>query len=153
MHRPPHTSALRRGRASEHGRVYLVTTVTDGRRPLFADLPASRLAIRELRQCDALGRCRTLAFVLMPDHLHWLLQLEDGDLSRLVGLYKARSAKMINHRRDTPRMRVWQPGFHDHALRREEDLLATARYIVANPVRAGLTKRLGDYPHWDAVWL
>jgi hypothetical protein len=28
-----------------------------------------------------------------------------------------------------------------------------ARYIVANPLRAGLVEHLGDYPHWDAVWL
>ncbi|MFV3290267.1 transposase, partial [Pseudomonas sp. NY11955] len=28
-----------------------------------------------------------------------------------------------------------------------------ARYIVANPIRAGLVSRVGDYPHWDAVWL
>jgi hypothetical protein len=28
-----------------------------------------------------------------------------------------------------------------------------ARYVVANPLRAGLVKRLGDYPLWDAIWL
>ena len=42
---------------------------------------------------------------------------------------------------------------HDRALRRDEDLLAVARYIVANPLRAGLVRRVGDYPLWDAVWL
>lgn len=50
-------------------------------------------------------------------------------------------------------MRVWQRGFHDRALRQEEDLIATARYVVANPLRAGLVDRIGDYPWWDAVWL
>ena len=35
----------------------------------------------------------------------------------------------------------------------DEDLVAVARYIVANPVRAGLVKNVRDYPHWDAVWL
>jgi REP element-mobilizing transposase RayT len=49
--------------------------------------------------------------------------------------------------------RLWQPGYHDHALRREEDLVATARYLVANPLRAGLVQHIGDYPLWDAVWL
>jgi REP element-mobilizing transposase RayT len=48
---------------------------------------------------------------------------------------------------------VWQNGFHDHALRQEEDLAEVARYIVANPLRAGLVERLGDYPHWHAIWL
>jgi len=28
-----------------------------------------------------------------------------------------------------------------------------ARYIVMNPKRAGLVERVGDYPHWDAIWL
>jgi putative transposase len=32
-------------------------------------------------------------------------------------------------------------------------MTSIARYIVANPLRAGLVERLGDYPHWDAVWL
>jgi len=49
--------------------------------------------------------------------------------------------------------RIWQDGFHDHALRQEEDLAEVARYIVANPLRAGLVERVGDYSHWDAVWL
>jgi len=31
--------------------------------------------------------------------------------------------------------------------------METALYIVANPLRAGLVERLGDCPHWDAVWL
>jgi len=48
---------------------------------------------------------------------------------------------------------VWQRGFHDHAVRREEDLQALARYVVANPVRAGLVQRTGLYPHWDAIWV
>jgi len=51
------------------------------------------------------------------------------------------------------RSTVWQPGFRDRALRRESELLPVARYVVANPLRAGLVKRLGDYPHWDAMWL
>ncbi|MFP3408382.1 transposase, partial [Pseudomonas sp. SIMBA_065] len=48
---------------------------------------------------------------------------------------------------------IWQPGYQDHALRREERLVHVARYIVANPLRAGLVKSVRDYPHWDAVWL
>ena len=65
---------------------------------------------------------------------------------------KSRSAIAINRtlRRSGP---IWQKGYYDHGLRREEDLRTTARYIVANPLRAGIVKRLADYPHWDAIWL
>jgi len=147
-----HSSALRRGRHSEAGRVYLITTVTRGRERVFSDFQLARSAIGELRQGDSLGRCRTLAFVLMPDHLHWLLRIEAGALSQADRLFKANSAKVVNRCRDTAGTPLWQHGFHDHALRREEDLVATARYIVANPL-AGLVARVGDYPHWDAAWL
>jgi putative transposase len=48
---------------------------------------------------------------------------------------------------------LWQPGYFDRALRKEDDRLAVARYLVANPLRAGIVQRIGDYPHWDSVWL
>ena len=49
--------------------------------------------------------------------------------------------------------RISQAGYYDHALRQEEDMQKIARYIVANPIRAGLVNKVGDYPHWDAIWL
>ncbi len=67
-------------------------------------------------------------------------------------LVKGRSARQINLAFGRTQ-RLWQPGFHDRALRAEEDRLAAARYIVANPLRAGLVRRVADYPHWDCVWL
>lgn len=48
---------------------------------------------------------------------------------------------------------MWAPAFHDHALRKVEDLLQAARYIVMNPARAGLSRRIDDYPYWNCVWL
>ncbi|HRP77018.1 MAG TPA: transposase [Rhodocyclaceae bacterium] len=148
-----HSSALRRGRHSEPGRIYLLTTVTRARERIFADFVLARLAIAQMRQITARGYCHTLAFVLMPDHLHWLIQLSEHDLSRVVGGFKANSARRVNRQRNTPGLPVWQHGFHDRAVRRDEDLIALARYVVANPLRAGLAARPGDYPHWDAIWL
>ena len=155
MRAPSHPNAkrLRHGRFSEPGRIYMVTTATRRRLPVFADLTFARLAIAELRACDAAGECETLAFVLMPDHLHWLLALRGADLSALVRRFKSSSARRINAARAPSDTALWQPGFHDHALRREEDMAQTARYIIANPLRAGLAGSVRDYPHWDAVWL
>ena len=143
----PHGKDLRTGRVSLPGQAYHVTTVTLGREPIFSDLRAARLLVNALREAEARGEAATLAFVIMPDHMHWLLQLEAGvSLSQLVGAVKAVTAHRLGGR-------IWQAGFHDHALRQEEDLVETARYIVANPLRAGLAQRAGDYPHWDTVWL
>jgi REP element-mobilizing transposase RayT len=153
MTKLPHGSKLRVGRVSEFGRGYLVTTVTQNRLPLFADFHLARLVIRELRACDEAGLCTTLAFVLMPDHLHWLLQLTSATLPDLLGRYKSLSGRTINRSRNTSGKSIWQAGFHDHAIRDGEDLQHIARYIVANPVRAGLVGSVREYSHWDAVWL
>jgi len=86
----------------------------------------------------------------MPDHLHALVVLGEMPLALLMKRLKGRTALAINRRRDS-RDRVWQQGFHDRALRREESMVAAARYIVANPVRAGLVRRLGEYSFWDQI--
>jgi len=147
MSTPSHSKELRKGRVSQAGQIYLVTTVTQGRSPVFARFDAARVLIDVMRQESTSGRAQTLAFVVMPDHLHWLLVLGEGAvLSAVVQAVKSVSA----HRLGT---KVWQRGFYDRAIRREEDVQAVARYVVANPVRAGLVARVGDYAHWDAVWV
>ena len=149
----PGYNALRHGRWSESGRPYMITTVTENRVPLFLDIFLGRLVIQEMMGLENQGHIHSLAFVLMPDHLHWLLILEENaDLSRVIGLLKGRSARRLNKqlKRSGP---VWQRAFYDHAVRKDEDVRKLARYIVANPIRAGLVKRLMDYPLWDAVWL
>jgi len=126
--------------------VYHVIATTHARQSLFADLYAARTVIRVLDLEQRLGRAQTLAFVVMPDHLHWLMRLQTTDLSKVVRDVKAVSAHRLGGK-------VWQAGFFDHAARHEEDVVAMARYIVANPLRAGLVQSLGDYPHWDSIWL
>ncbi len=147
MQRKPHSRDLRKGRHSEPGHIYHITTATLDRRTYFRDFYAARTLISALRTQQHQGAADTLAFVLMPDHLHWLMRLgHQRSLSGVVGTVKS----VMAHQLDT---RLWQEGFHDHALRRDQDLVQIARYIVANPLRAGLVDHLGDYPHWDAIWL
>ncbi|UYP82423.1 REP-associated tyrosine transposase [Pseudomonas asiatica] len=143
---------LRRGRYSELGRLYLLTTVTHQRKPLFHDLHHARLVIHQLRQSDQEHACRSLAWVLMPDHLHWLIELKGTTLGTLMRRFKSRSS-LVLHQAGVEQDPVWQPGYQDRALRREESMVHVARYIVANPLRAGLVRSVRDYPHWDAVWL
>ena len=98
------------------------------------------------------GSGDSLAWVIMPDHLHWLVIPKVSSLPQIVRRIKARSALAINHHNQT-KGPMWQKGYHDHALRRDEDIAAVARYIVANPLRAAIATSVGDYPLWDATWL
>ena len=43
--------------------------------------------------------------------------------------------------------RIWQEGYYDRVLREEDDTLEIARYIAANPVRAGLCQDTREYPY------
>jgi REP element-mobilizing transposase RayT len=144
---------LRAGRVSEPGRAYLLTAVSHERKPVFNDWQLARLLIAEMRHAHESQTIESLAWVLMPDHLHWLVVLRDTPVQALMQRIKSRSAIAINKTSSGHNGKLWQRGFHDRALRREEDLQSVARYIVANPLRAGLVKRIGDYPLWDAIWL
>ena len=146
-------SNLRKGRHSESGREYLVTAVTHLRAPWFLDLYTARLLVMEMQRLEKEGAAIWLAWVVMPDHFHALLSLTgQTSLDALMNMLKGRSARVINARHSRTGS-FWQTSFHDHALRSEEDRLEIARYVVANPLRAGIAERLGDYPHWDSVWL
>lgn len=144
--------ALRRGRVSLPGYVYLVTAATRDRHPVFRDFVAGCAAARSFMDPRVLGDASPLAWVLMPDHAHWLIRLGDGDdLAVVVKRLKSVSARNVNRslHRNGP---LWAPAFHDHALRGDEDLRHSARYVIANPVRAGLVEHVGSYPFWDAIW-
>jgi REP element-mobilizing transposase RayT len=145
--------ALRHGRASLPHQIYHVTAATRGRRRIFIGFEAASTAAATITSSTTLGDATLLAWVLMPDHAHFLLQLGAGDsLARVMGRIKTRSAAAVNHVIGMQGA-LWSRAYHDHALRDEEDLRAVARYIIANPLRAGLVSRVGDYPFWDAVWL
>ncbi|MCP4636716.1 MAG: transposase [Methyloversatilis sp.] len=143
----PSSHRLRKGRHSQTGVTYMVTTTTIRRAPIFRDLTAARCVVRTLAAAVERGELDLLAYVLMPDHLHCLLTLT-GSLSLHALMQQVKSVSAHRCGRQ-----LWQAGYHDHALRDEDSLINFARYIVANPVRAGLADRVGDYPHWDAIWL
>jgi REP element-mobilizing transposase RayT len=144
--------ALRKGRVSIANSIYLITTTTFERQKFFADFDAGCAAARCFEDEGLLGDARMLAWVLMPDHVHWLLQLGERDeLSVVVNRLKSASARHMNLALGRTGA-AWAKAFHDHALRSEDDLESVARYMIANPLRAGLATWIGDYPFWNAVW-
>lgn len=148
----PASHRLRIGRYAEPNRIYLLTTNTLDREPVFEDFVLGRLVVDQFRSAQDQGWANSLAWVVMPDHFHWLIELEHGSLGELMQKTKSLSKRAVNMSSGR-KGSLWQPGYHDRALRWEEDLVKLARYVVANPLRAGLVKRLGDYPLGDAIWI
>ena len=149
----PGNRSLRGGRRSIAGQYYHIITCTVERRRVFTNFQCGREVVRALQRVQAEDIARSIAFVVMPDHLHWLMQLHDRkSLSGCVGSMKSFATRSMNAK-NLRRGPVWQKGYMDRAIRREEDLLPVARYIIANPLRAGLVDHIGEYPLWDSIWM
>ncbi|MCB7146503.1 transposase [Stenotrophomonas maltophilia] len=130
---------------------YVLTTVVRHRRPVFEDPRCATCLVDALRYVERMGLSRSFAWVVMPDHLHWLMQLRDGSLARMMGTVKSRSSRLLGQQFgiQTP---LWQPSYFDHAVRSEEALRRHALYILGNPIRAGLTLHLDEYPFAWCRW-
>ena len=269
-------SDLQTGRFSQNNQIYFVTTVLHQRKPLFQDLFCGKIIVHEMKTLHERNVVDSLAWVVMPDHVHWLFKLNNIlrnvheitsttnlsfcsssrqlllhcsttrhpwryalwqqlrsllcacyhalktnknptpvvklipcaflTLSKTMQQFKAHTAHNIN-KYFNQKGTVWQKAYYDHALRKEDDIKGISRYtsrgyscgiyselifadskalkqahsklcncfsnaaigtksaarnlqpwlcevyIVANPLRAGIVKHIGDYPLWDAVWI
>lgn len=145
--------ALRIGRQSTAGQRYLITTLCHRREARFAHWPVASLVAAVIDEKRLWRDSCVLSWMLMPDHLHVLLEMgETESLPVLMRRVKCVTAGVANAV-DQLTGRLWMPGYHDHALRCEESIAAAARYMIVNPVRAGLVRRAGDYPYWNCAWL
>jgi putative transposase len=90
-----------------------------------------------------------LVYCLMPNHVHLIaVPASPKGLSRPLGEAHRRYALAINGRQGW-RGHLWQERFASFPLD-EPHLLAAIRYILLNPVRAGLVARAVDWPHSSA---
>ncbi|WP_283786865.1 REP-associated tyrosine transposase [Bermanella sp. WJH001] len=138
--------ALRKGRTSLSGQYYHLIFSVKQRRPIFTDFIRARYLVHLMHRVDMQARAITLSYVVMPDHVHWLIKLNADSVSAVVQRLKSFYTKFEGEN-------IWNKGFNDHGIRSDESLINVARYIVANPLRAGLVDNIGEYPHWDSVWL
>ena len=141
------------------GATYFFTLVAYRRRPLLR----SRAAVLAFEEATAAVRARhpfeIAAQVILPDHLHalWTLPEGDADFSTRWRLIKSRFTRACSHmssdagqsgsRRDKGERTVWQRRFWEHVIRDERDFGAHVDYIHYNPVAHGLASAPRDWPH------
>jgi putative transposase len=77
------------------------------------------------------------AFCLMPNHYHFVIETPEGDLGRGMHLLNGRYARRFNQRHERTD-HVFGGRYHAEPVRRDSHLVAACRYVVLNPVRAGL---------------
>lgn len=100
---------------------------------------------------EQLPKARTdvLAYCLMPNHVHLILVPHATDsLATLLRRTHARYARRVNQIHDW-QGHLWQERFHSFVMD-EDHMLAAARYVELNPVRAGLCERADEWA-WSSV--
>jgi putative transposase len=131
---------------------YFLTFCTFGRHRVLNDSVVAALVIGRLRHAAGRERFAILAYCLMPDHVHLLVEGLSAlaDMRRFAKGAKQGSGQAYLHHTGA---RLWQAGYYDRVLRPSDDARTVARYIIANPVRAGLVVTPLAYPHVGSdVW-
>jgi putative transposase len=131
---------------------YFLTICTHRRSRLFEEETFVSDVLHQFRRTSVVEGFALLVYCFMPDHAHLLVEglTDTSDLRRFVKLAKQRSGAIYAA---THRRRLWQEGYYERMLRRDDDVKGIARYILENPVRAGLVTCPREYPFLGSdVW-
>lgn len=147
--RPRHSSLRLKGYDYTQPGAYFVTICTKNRQCLLGEIVGGVVQLNESGRIVAetwqwLERQYTYveldAWVIMPNHLHGIIVITDGDIQRkplgnLVGAFKTVSAREINQLRQMSGCPVWQRDFYDRINRNDRSLQRIRQYIADNPLK------------------
>jgi putative transposase len=135
------------------GTFFLTATLANRRSSVLTDhVAALRSAVKLTRQQHPF----TIdAVVVLPDHLHIIMTLPDGDadFSNRLSLIKRRfttaalKAGLAVARRPNGELALWQRRFWEHTIRDERDFERHVDYVHFNPVKHNLVARVRDWPY------
>ena len=122
-----------------------VTMATKGKQAIFSQRNLAEDFVALLKTMCKENDIPLYAYCVMPDHVHFLLSAsKTKGIIEFVREIKSRSTKLAwQHGCQGT---IWQRSFYDHFLRRDEDCMLVAKYIIGNPVRKGLVEHWEDYP-------
>ena len=125
-------------------RQYFLTFCTHSRRRCFVTDDAVAIVRTQIERAAVEEDIALLAYCYMPDHVHLLAEgkAENSDCLRFIARGKQFSGY---HYKTKFGHRLGQRYGYEHTLRSEEAAMSVARYILENPVRAGLVARIDEY--------
>ena len=129
---------------------YFISTQTWGRRSVFQTEKAASLFIEILYLYRSRAAYLLHEFVLMPNHFHLILTPVEITLERAIQLIKGGFSHRFRLEVNS-KMEIWQRGFTDHRIRDVEDYAKHKRYLIMNPVEAGLCAEPKEYKYSSAA--
>ncbi len=142
------------------GGTFFFTVVTYRRQRFLCDDDV-RTALREsIRRCREVHPFEIDAWVLLPDHMHCIWTLPEGDadfstrwnvikrgVTRRVGARLQRDHLMNESKAAHRESTLWQRRFWEHQIRDDDDFRTHIDYLHFNPAKHGLVDRVTDWPH------
>lgn len=129
---------------------YFLTFCTKHRAAVFTRGDLVLQVLTQFLQIAAATQMKQIAYIFMPDHVHLMVR-GMTDASDLCDYAKRVKQKAGFEYRQRTGKRLWQPSFYDHVLRGDEGEASIIRYMVLNPVAAGLVRDPADYPFWGTA--
>ena len=126
-------------------RQYFLTFCTHSRRRCFVTDDAVATVRTQIERAAVEEDIALIAYCYMPDHLHLLVNGERENSDCRAFIKRSKQFSGFYYQKAFGR-RLWQRYGYEHVLRGDEAVLSVARYILENPVRAGIAKDVCDYP-------
>lgn len=127
------------------GNTYFITVVTFDRRPILLDNIDLLYDAFDFT-CSRLPY-NTLAYVILPEHFHLIVNPGENSLSDIIKIVKLRFSGKYRHCHRMKSGRLWQLRFWDHIIRNQKDLNQHIDYTHYNPVKHGQVAWPIDYCH------
>lgn len=133
-------------------RTFFVTSKTSLGGAILQTERMANLFIDVLRTYVAAKRFKLHDFVVMPNHFHLQLTLNENitvekAVQLIKGNFSYRAKKELGYQRE-----IWQPGFSDERVWDRESFVRHRKYIDDNPVKAGLADSAENYPYCSAYF-
>jgi putative transposase len=125
---------------------YSLTFPTDRRRHFFVNEATVDRALTQILRASTQYEFSLITYCFMPDHLHLIVRGETDTSYCKAFIKAAKQYSAYYHSQAANGTRLWERYGEDRVIRDELELALTVRYVVANPVRAGLASHPKDYP-------
>lgn len=127
----------------DKGSVYFVTSVTHNRLPILTDFAS--LLQNQMNRTARRFACEMIAWVILPDHFHVLINTPSQKLSEFMHDVKLSFSASYRKRKLLSRGSIWQSRFWDHIIRNEVNFGRHLDYIHINPVKHRCVTQPVDY--------
>ena len=129
---------------------YFITICAHMQQNLFQRAEVAELTVATFLNYRDAGEFELHEYVVMPNHIHLLLSLNDHQrLSRVIQLIKGGFSHSLREHGLVFRA-VWEQRYYDRCVRDANEFAAFSRYIRQNPVRKYLVANAEDYPYSSA---